>query len=335
MKKYIVTLLFRKLRDTGNFSIETSFERMQQCFPSVSDFELKKYTVSYFSNGIISRILGVLEARRNSTDINHMTGDAHYLVLGLPKNRTILTIHDCGFMNHPNYFARFLLKWFWLKLPVKHCRYVTAVSFATKQDIINYTGCNPEKVIVIPTVITDELSKVEKIFNEACPRILHIGLAPNKNFEKHVEAISDLNCELHIIGKLESYHKNILNEYGINWTAEYNISQEDMQRAYTESDILIFASTLEGFGMPIIEAQPVGRPVITSNLSSMPEVAGEGACLVDPYDVNSIKQGVHKVISNKHYRDAIIEKGYSNVTKYQAESVAIQYENLYKKIQLN
>lgn len=332
MKKYQVTLFFRKLRDTGNFSIEASFDRMVQCFPEKGDFLLKKYTSSYFSNGLISRIRGILEARSQRTEINHVTGDVHYLVLGMPGKKTILTVHDCGLMNHPNPLVRFILKLIWLDLPVRHCRYITAVSNATKQEIIHYTRCNPDKIVVIPTVITNMFRKTEKSFNEKCPRILQIGLAPNKNFDRHVEAISDLNCELHIVGKLETHHREILDKYEIKWTAEYNISPNDMQRAYAESDILLFASTLEGFGMPILEAQTIGRAIVTSNISSMPEVAGEGACQVDPYDVQSIKQGVQKVIVNKEYRDSIIEKGFKNIKRYQAQSVALQYEDLYKKI---
>jgi len=332
MKKKQISLFFRKKRDTGSFSIEASFEQMLHSFPEGSGLELNKNISTHNSNGVISRLLGVLEARKHCGDVNHVTGDVHFLVLGMPRKKTILTVHDCGFMTHKNPFARFILKLFWLDFPVRHCKFVIAVSEATKQEIINYTGCSSEKIIVIPTVITDMFRKVEKTFNDRCPRILHIGLAPNKNFYRHIEAISDINCELHIVGKLESHHIDMLNRFGINWTSEYNASQNDIQCAYIESDMLIFASTLEGFGMPILEAQTVGRPVLTSNISSMPEVAGEGACLVDPYSVQSIKEGIQKIINNKEYRDLIVEKGFENVKKYRAQSVALQYEDLYKKV---
>ena len=332
MKKHQVILIFRKLRETGNFSMETSFERMVQSFPKDSNFELRKFTSSHFSNGLIPRILGILEARKNRGDINHMTGDAHYLVLGLPGKRTILTIHDCGLMEQSNPLKRFILRLVWLNLPVRHCSYVTAVSEATKQDIIHFTGCKPDKVVVIPTIIAETFQKAEKSFNQECPRILHIGLAPNKNFKRHIEAISELNCELHIIGKLDTYHEETLKKYGVKWTSEYNISQNEMQRAYAESDMLLFASTLEGFGMPILEAQTVGRPVITSNISSMPEVAGEGACLVDPYDVQSIRKGISKVIENNLYRESLVDKGFDNIKRYHSDSVARQYETLYARV---
>jgi glycosyltransferase involved in cell wall biosynthesis len=84
--------------------------------------------------------------------------------------------------------------------------------------------------------------------------------------------------------------------------------------------------------MPILEAQATGRPVITSNLSSMPEVAGDGACLVNPYDVNSIKEGIQKVISDNHYRQQLITNGLKNVKRFNPKTVAGQYESLYKKL---
>lgn len=329
MPQKSVVLFFRKTRDTGNFSIETSFERMIEAFPKDSRFALRIFTSTHFSNGLLPRLCGIFEVRRHRGDVNHVTGDVHYLVLGLQGDKTILTIHDCGFMYHPRPLARAVLKWFWLDMPVRHCKYITAVSEATKADIIRYTGCAPEKVVVIPTIIADSFSRHEREFDSRCPRILHIGLAPNKNFERHVAALSGMNCHLHVIGKLGPEHEKLLAANGINYSSEYNISAADMQRAYTDCDLLLFASTLEGFGMPILEAQTVGRPVVTSNLSSMPEIAGDAACLVDPMDIDSIRAGIMKVVWDAAYRESLVASGYQNVRRFSAEVVARQYEALY------
>lgn len=332
MPNYQVTLFYRKPRFTGNFSVEIAFDRMMKSFPSTSAFHLKKYVLSHYSNGLMPRLKGMLEARRQAGDINHITGDVHYIAFGLPGKRTVLTILDCGLMNHPNPLVRRLLKWLWLDWPVRHCRYVTAISEATKHDIIRYTGCTPDKVVVIPVVIDDIFRAAEKVFDVRCPRILHIGLAPNKNFERHVAAIAGLNCRLHIIGKLEPHHESVLEQHRVQYTSEFNISPDDMQRAYVESDMLLFASTLEGFGMPILEAQSVGRPVITSNLSSMPEVAGGGACFVDPYNIENIRDGVARVIQDRSFRETLISRGFLNIKRFSPEAVARQYEDLYARI---
>jgi glycosyltransferase involved in cell wall biosynthesis len=312
--------------------VEISFDQLIENFPSSSIFQITKYVLSHPSKGFLPRLRGILQARAQAGDINHVTGDVHYIVLGLPGERTILTIHDCGLMSHPNPMARRILKWLWLDWPVRHCRYVTAVSKATKQDIIRYTGCPPDKIVVIPTIIDDIFYPVTKPFDQHCPCILHIGMAFNKNFERHIEAIAGLSCRLHIIGKLESHHKKALEYHGIQYTSEYNISVQNMQRAYAECDLLLFASTLEGFGMPILESQTVGRPVVTSNLSSMPEVAGEGACLVDPYSIEDIRNGVTRVIRDREYRKTLISHGFHNIRRFSPETVASQYQDLYARI---
>ena len=305
---------------------------MCSAFPSDSEFSVEKFTSSFISNGLVQRIRGMLEARKHQGDINHITGDVHYLVFGLPGKRTVLTIHDCGFMSHPNLLARQILKLLWLDLPVRHCKYVTAVSEATKKDIVRYTGCDESKVIVIPTVVATAYHSVPKEFNAGCPRILHIGLAPNKNFERHVAAISGIDCHLHIVGKLRDQHIGMLEKYGVTYTSEYSISKEAMIKAYIDADIVLFASTREGFGMPIVEGQSIGRPVITSSVSSMPEVAGGGACLVDPFSVESIRDGVMRVIEDPDYRVSLQDRGYENVKRFSPGTVARQYEALYRMV---
>ena len=111
MPEKTVTLFYRKLRHTGNFSIEASFDRMMASFPVDAGFDLRKVVISHFSNGLLPRLRGILEARRYETEINHVTGDVHYLVFGLKGKNTILTIHDCGLMTHSNPVLRQLLKW--------------------------------------------------------------------------------------------------------------------------------------------------------------------------------------------------------------------------------
>ena len=98
----------------------------------------------------------------------------------------------------------------------------------------------------------------------------------------------------------------------------------------TSGDLLVFVSTYEGFGLPILEAQATGRPVITSNVLSMPEVAGDSACLVDPFDVSSIRKGILKVINDPAYREKLIKRGFENVKRFQPDKIAEQYADIYR-----
>lgn len=329
---YKVRLFYRKPRSSGNFSIETSFDQMMAHFPKYGPFQLEKFVSSYPSNGIFQRLLASWEAFKNRTAINHITGDVHFLALATPKSRTILTIHDCVFAKHPSPIARFFLMLFWLKWPVGRSKIITTVSEATKKDVIRYTNCSPEKIKVIPTIINNLYGPSPKSFNQDRPVILHIGIAFNKNLERHIQAIAGIKCHFHIIGKITKEHRTLLQKLNIDYHSEYNISNEAMLAAYQNADLLLFASTLEGFGMPIIEAQAVGRPVVTSNISSMPEVAGNGACLIDPFDVECIRAGVIRIIEDEQYRTYLVQKGFENVKRFRADSVARQYEAVYQQV---
>jgi glycosyltransferase involved in cell wall biosynthesis len=330
-----VHLFYRKSRHIGNFSIETSFDTLEEAFPSDSPFILKKIVSSYFSNGFWPRVNAIIEAWKLKGDINHITGDVNFLALGLPARNTILTIHDCGFMHLYAGWRRSLLRWFWLKLPVRHCQYITAVSAATKAEIIKYTNCPADKIKVIPTIISTRFVHSPSTPSDKRPMILHIGTAENKNLEGHIKALKGLAVQLYIVGSLKPHQKKLLEEYEIDYQNDYNLSDEALFELYKACSLVLFASTLEGFGMPILEAQAVGRPVITSNLSSMPYVAGDAACLVDPHDPLSIRAGVEKILSDSTYRGELIQKGLKNIERFSAIEVARQYEALYAEVAAN
>ena len=165
--------------------------------------------------------------------------------------------------------------------------------------------------------------------------ILHVGTDPNKNLHRVARALSGIQCQLVVVGRCDAASEGALRSAGVNWVGRTNVTDADMPSIYAQADMVLFASTYEGFGMPIIEAQATGRPVVTSRVTAMPEVAGEGACLVDPYDVASIRSGVSRVLDDASYRDYLVYRGFENVRRFEPRLIASQYARLYEEVLLN
>lgn len=326
-------IYFQRKPHSNHFSIEKVFKGIRKHLPS--HVKAETYIARYMSSGVLNRVYNTLEVIFNQGDINHITGDIHYVAILLRKDKTILTIHDCGFMKHPSQFARMILGFFWLKWPVKRAKFITVISEATKREVVKYTHCDTSKIVVIPDFVADGFYPCPLPVNKK-PILLQIGTKVNKNIARLAEAIQGLNVELRIIGRLTRDDEKVITDCNLDYKTYSNLSEDELIEQYRKCDILTFVSTLEGFGMPIIEAQAIGRPVITSNISAMPEVAGPGgACLVNPHSTNSIRNGILKIIEDTAYRDRLVSAGFENVKKYNIKSVTMQYYKLYDKVYNN
>ena len=112
----------------------------------------------------------------------------------------------------------------------------------------------------------------------------------------------------------------------------FRSTDQEILEQYQRCDILSLVSTLEGFGMPIVEANAVGRVVISSNTTSMPEIAADAAVLVDPFDVASIRAGFIQILEDPNLREKLIANGYINHKRFQPNHLAQQYADLYKQM---
>jgi glycosyltransferase involved in cell wall biosynthesis len=115
----------------------------------------------------------------------------------------------------------------------------------------------------------------------------------------------------------------------VDYQWAFDISDEDVVQKYRESDLVVFCSTHEGFGMPIIEANATGRPVVTSDLDPMVNVANGAACLVDPYNVSSIREGIQRILGDVGFRNELIRRGLENAIRFNPSVIAASYEQLY------
>jgi len=324
-----VILVFRKPYSNA-FSIEYLFNTLYNEMKEKKD--VKKYELRYATSGIKSLVFNILSLFKFKGCIVHITGDTYYSILGVLFCKRIITIHDLSFLNRTTGLKRIILRLFWVTLPSKFAHKITVVSQATMDALLKETTIDSSKIHVIYNFINPVFKPVKRNFNDLNPRVLQIGTAFNKNIENLVKALTNTACTLVIIGFLSDVQKEMLESSGINYINKFSLSISDLNEEYIKADLLTFVSIIEGFGLPILEAQATGLPVVTSNCSSMPEVAGGGALLVNPFDPQSIKKGIMEMIKNIDKRACLVEKGYINVERFSKEKIASDYLKLYEDL---
>lgn len=326
-----VKLIQRRAFD-GQFSIEGIFSRLAARLEEMGVLA-EQVVVPHYSKRLIPRFRNWLFVKNQHADIVHVTGDIHYVVIGSTRRSTVVTVHDCHPLERLTGVRRFLLKLFWYRLPTAHAGAVTVISEETKQQLlIHLPNLDLSKVHVIPDSVSSTFRPKGKTFNSDCPRILQIGTKSNKNVERLIAALHGVRCKLVLVGKLPASIEAALDQFHVDFESLSNLTEAEIVSQYQRCDLVTLVSTYEGFGMPIVEAQFVERPVVTSNCSSMPEVAGNGACLVDPFSVDSIREGIEKVILDADYRDSLIERGRINRERFCEETIAQQYIAVYQSV---
>lgn len=281
--------------------------------------------------GIINNILYCWKLRKKE-QIYHITGDIHYCLLSFVGCKTVLTIHDTVPLDYLNYglFKRIVLKWLWYKIPLLIATKVVCISEETKRCVERYTS--RRDIEVIHNAIDPSFHKIEKNVSLRPKKILLIGTAPNKNLERTIEALKDIDCELTIIGKPSEAQMAKLRSYRITYNVKTGLTDQQIIEEYANADVVSFISLFEGFGMIVIEANAVGRPVITSNIPVIKEVAGNAALFVDPTDIEDIKKGFIKLFDDAELRKSLVDAGFENVKRFEVKAILNQWRNLYDSI---
>jgi glycosyltransferase involved in cell wall biosynthesis len=278
-----------------------------------------------------------LDLRREKVDLFHAP---HYVLPPLTPCRSVVTIHDCIHLRFPQYlpsrlgyaYARSSL---WVAAH-RSARILT-VSEASKRDILEYFSVPESKITVIYNAIderfseqpnADEVMRVRERYQLNDPFILYAGnIKPHKNLERVIEAFHMIrrgeleHVKLLIIGdEISKYAalRRTVHRYKLHKHVRFFGFVPDATLAilYRLASLFVFPSLYEGFGLPPLEAMASGTPVITSNVSSLPEVVGDAAMLIDPYEPDAIAGAIRRVMLDDRLRDDMRERGLARAREF-------------------
>ena len=280
----------------------------------------------------------------------------HYVLPPLVPCRSVVTIHDCIHLMFPQYLpnrAALMYAKSSISLAARRATRIMTVSESSKRDILRFVDTQPEKIDVIYNAYDerfaiepceDEVARVRERYQLHGPFVLYAGnVKPHKNLERLIDAFDLLrqrgldHLKLVLIGdEISKYtalrravHQHQLHKY-VRFLGY--LPEETLAVMYRLAGVFVFPSLYEGFGLPPLEAMASGTPVVTSNVSSMPEVAGDAAVLVDPYDPEAIADGIHRVLTDEQLRRTLVLKGIARAGQFSWEQSVRRVRAIYNEV---
>lgn len=294
-----------------------------------------------------------LDLRRHRIDLFH---EPHYVLPPLVPCPAVVTIHDCIHLRFPQYLPNKLAHAYartFLWTATHQAARIITVSEASKRDILTYFNIPPEKIEVIYNGIDErfwippspeDIERVRERYQLNDPFILYAGnIRPHKNLERLIEVCQLLRREgfdhlkLLIIGdEISKYatlrravHRHKLHKH-VRFLGF--VPDQTLAALYRLAAVFVFPSLYEGFGLPPLEAMASGTPVVTSNVSSLPEVVGDAALLVDPYDCEAIAGAVRMVLTDQALRDDLASRGLARAREFSWAKAAERVRAIYGEV---
>jgi len=273
----------------------------------------------------------------------------------LSRAAQVTTIHDCAYDRFPEEYPNRVAKGYYrfmFPIALRKSKRIIAISESTKRDLIELYKISPEKISVIYQGVdsrfyqdmSNEKNSMLKPLYVDGDFALFVGLTrPRKNVDRLVRAFAKVLPSLKTGAKLVLAGKIDTRFLDVRRLAErLNISDSVVQLGFVSEDQLlalyktaccfVFPSLYEGFGLPVLEAMAAGTPVITSRVSSLPEVAGDAALLVNPYNVDEIAEAMYKLFTDASFRDKLRQKGKERSKQFTWRKCAQKTLKVYEEV---
>jgi glycosyltransferase involved in cell wall biosynthesis len=295
-----------------------------------------------------------LDLRRQRASLFHAP---HYVLPPLTPCRSVVTIHDCIHLRFPQYlpsrigyaYARASL---WTA--THRAARVITVSEASKRDILRYFRVPDSRIDVIYNAIDDrfweppsgdQMERVRQRYQLTAPFVLYAGnIKPHKNLERLIEAFHLLrqdptkkDVQLLIIGDEISKYATLrraVHRHKLHKHVRFFgfVSHDTLAVLYRLADVFVFPSLYEGFGLPPLEAMASGTPVVTSNVSSLPEVVGDAALMIDPYQPQAIAEAIARVLEEPELRATLRVRGLARAREFSWERSIARVRQIYGEV---
>jgi glycosyltransferase involved in cell wall biosynthesis len=273
----------------------------------------------------------------------------------LPGTRSLLTVHDLSFARVPETANASLMALLNRVVPasVRRATHIAADSEATRQDLISLYGTPPKKVTVIysgvdarfhPQYDAARLTEVRARYGiDQRPYVLAVGtVQPRKNYIRLVEAAAEVRRRGHDIQVIFAGGKGWLDDplYAAVQAADMSshvrfigfADDADLPALYSGAVLTAMPSLYEGFGLPVLEAMACGSPVVTSAVSSLPEVAGDAALLIDPTDTHALADALDRILGDDLLRADLTARGLAQAARFTWDDAAAQLDALYARV---
>ena len=280
----------------------------------------------------------------------------HYVLPPLVRCRSVVTIHDCIHLMFPQYLPNRLAYTYArasITLAARRATRVLTVSESSKRDILRFVDVAPDKINVIYNAYDEcfgvepreeDVVRVRERYQLHDEFVLYAGnVKPHKNLERLIEAFDIMRkngfdyLKLVLIGDDISKYavlRRAVHRHQLHKRVRFlgYLPEETLAVMYRLAGVFVFPSLYEGFGLPPLEAMASGTPVVTSNVSSLPEVVGDAAVLVNPYDPLSIAEGVCRVLSDEPLRRDLRQKGIARAKEFSWERSVRRVREIYDEV---